>query len=162
LHLQDALQEGAQATCGGTIEIHAGGAYCRPTVLTGVDHDMMVMRDETFGPILPVMAFDTPDEAIALANDTHYGLSGAVFGAEADAYAVARRMDAGAISINDAALTAMIYDGEKTSFKSSGLGGSRMGASAIKRFLRTKALIHKQGDMDDPWWFDEVKRIDTQ
>jgi succinate-semialdehyde dehydrogenase / glutarate-semialdehyde dehydrogenase len=157
-HLHDALEKGAVARCGGEVEYHNGGAYCRPTVLTDVDHTMQIMREETFGPVLPVMAFDTAEEAVALANDTHYGLSGAVFGTESEAHAVARQMDAGAISINDAALTSMIYDGEKTSFKSSGLGGSRMGASSIKRFLRTKALIHKQGDGDDPWWFDEVKR----
>lgn len=157
-HLDDAYAKGAVAQCGGQIEIHDGGAYCRPTVLVNVNHDMLVMREETFGPIMPVMPFATSEEAVQLANDTTYGLSAAVFGAEAEADALARRIDAGAISINDAALTAIIYDGEKTSFKASGLGGSRMGASAIKRFLRTKALIHKHDQRDDTWWYAEAKR----
>lgn len=157
-HLEDAYAKGAVALCGGQIEIHEGGAYCRPTVLVKVDHSMQVMREETFGPIMPIMPFATPEEAIQLANDTPYGLSAAVFGDEAQARAIARHIDAGAISINDAALTAMIYDGEKMSFKASGLGGSRMGANAIKRFLRTKAFIHKQGLSDDSWWYPQVKR----
>ncbi len=157
-HLKNALVQGAKATCGGQIEIHDGGAYCRPTVLIDVEHSMDVMTDETFGPILPVMPFSTYDEAVSLANDTRYGLSSAVFGADEEALAVARQLEAGAVSINDASLTAIIYDGEKMSFKMSGLGGSRMGESAIKRFVRTKALIHKQGDMDDPWWYADAKR----
>jgi acyl-CoA reductase-like NAD-dependent aldehyde dehydrogenase len=119
---------------------------------------MKIMREETFGPIMPVMPFATTDEAVQLANDTPYGLSAAVFGDEEEAQALAHRIDAGAVSINDAALTAMIYDGEKMSFKASGLGGSRMGTSAIKRFLRTKALIHKHGHTDDPWWYAEAMR----
>lgn len=156
-HLEDAYAKGAVARCGGQIEVYDGGCYCRPTVLVNVNHEMLVMREETFGPIMPVMPFATLDEAVQLANDTAYGLSAAVFGDEADAYAIAQRIDAGAISINDAALTAVIYEGEKTSFKASGLGGSRMGASAIKRFLRTKALIHKHGNQDDLWWYKEAK-----
>jgi succinate-semialdehyde dehydrogenase/glutarate-semialdehyde dehydrogenase len=157
-HLEDAYAKGAAARCGGQIEIHGGGAYCRATVLVNVNHSMKVMREETFGPIMPVMAFTTLEEAIQLANDTPYGLSAAVFADQAEAQALARRIDAGAISINDAALTAIIYDGEKMSFKASGLGGSRMGAGAIKRFLRTKALIHKHGSEDDSWWYAEAKR----
>jgi len=157
-HLEDAYAKGAAARCGGQIEIHGGGSYCRPTVLVNVDHSMKVMREETFGPIMPVMPFATTDEAVQLANDNPYGLSAAVFGDEEEAQALAHRIDAGAVSINDAALTAMIYDGEKMSFKASGLGGSRMGTSAIKRFLRTKALIHKHGNTDNSWWYAEARR----
>jgi acyl-CoA reductase-like NAD-dependent aldehyde dehydrogenase len=69
-HLADAYAGGAVARCGGAIEEHGGGLYCRPTVLTGVHHRMKVMREETFGPILPVMPAADADEAVTLANDS--------------------------------------------------------------------------------------------
>jgi succinate-semialdehyde dehydrogenase / glutarate-semialdehyde dehydrogenase len=152
--LVDAMAKGAAVRCGGTVEQIDGGWWCRPTVLTNVDRSMKVMTEETFGPIMPVMSFATVAEAIDLANDTIYGLSAAVFaGDEAAAIAVARQINAGAISINDAALTALIYEGEKNSFKYSGLGGSRMGAAGLTRFLRKKAFLSNVNLVADPWWF---------
>ncbi|NWF61936.1 MAG: aldehyde dehydrogenase family protein [Fischerella sp.] len=154
-HLLDALEKGAVVHCGGKVEDSGGGWWCRPTVLTQVNHEMKVMTEETFGPIMPVMPFSTPEEAINLANDTIYGLSAAVFAQdETKALAVAQRIDAGAISINDAALTALIHEGEKNSFKFSGLGGSRMGPAAITRFMRKKAFLIKTKSIADPWWFN--------
>ncbi|MEM7669831.1 MAG: aldehyde dehydrogenase family protein, partial [Pseudomonadota bacterium] len=128
--IDQAAAQGASLLTGGEIENHGGGFWLRPTVITNVDHTMDVMRDETFGPIMPVMPFDTIDQAVELANDTVYGLSAAVFGATLDeAEAVARRIDAGAVSLNDAALTALFHEAEKESFGLSGMGPSRMGAS---------------------------------
>ena len=116
---------------------------------------MKVMAEETFGPIMPIMPFSTIEEAIALANDTIYGLSAAVFaGSQAEALNVARCIDAGAININDAGLTALIHEGEKNAFKFSGMGGSRMGTAALKRFMRKKAFLVKTGSVPDPWWFN--------
>ena len=83
-----------------------------------------------------------------------YGLSGAVFAKdETEAMAIGRRMQAGAISINDAALTAVMHEGEKNSFKMSGIGGTRMGPSAIKRFMKQKAYLINNQMVNDPWWF---------
>ena len=153
-HLDDALAKGAVAHCGGAIEALDGGLWCPPTVLTQVDHSMQVMTAETFGPIMPVMPFSTIEAGVALANDTSYGLSAAVFaGSESEAIEVARQINAGGVSINDAGLTALIYEGEKNAFKCSGLGGSRMGPAAIKRFMRKKAFLIKTDSMPDPWWF---------
>ena len=152
-HLRDAVQRGATLLCGGTVERIDGGAYLRPTVLTGVDHTMKVMTEETFGPLMPVMTFASVDEAVALANATDYGLSAAVFGEEAEALDVARRLEAGAVSVNDAALTALVHDAEKQSFKLSGLGGSRMGAASLRRFVRRQALLVADASRPDPWWF---------
>jgi succinate-semialdehyde dehydrogenase / glutarate-semialdehyde dehydrogenase len=154
--LLDAISKGAVVRCGGKVEEMDGGWWCRPTVLTQVDCSMKVMTEETFGPIMPVMPFSTVEAAIDLANDTIYGLSAAVFaGDEQDAIAVARQIDAGAISINDAGLTAMIHEGEKNSFKYSGLGGSRMGAAGLTRFLRKKAFLSNVNSVADPWWFKD-------
>ena len=80
-------------------------------------------------------------------------LSAAVFAEEKEALAVAQQINAGAISINDAGLTALIHEGEKNSFKYSGLGGSRMGEAALRRFLRKKAFLVKTNSVADPWWF---------
>ncbi|OUL34855.1 aldehyde dehydrogenase [Nostoc sp. T09] len=154
-HLLDASDKGAVIHCGGKVEELGGGWWCRPTVLTQVNHSMKVMTDETFGPIMPIMPFANVEEAIHLANDSIYGLSAAVFaGSEELALEVAQQIDAGGISINDAALTAIMHEGEKNSFKFSGLGGSRMGPAALKRFMRKKAFLIKTNSANDPWWFD--------
>jgi len=141
-HINDAIAKGATCITGGTIQNHGGGLWLSPTLLINVTHEMKVMREETCGPVLPVMAFDTIEEAITLANDTDYGLSAAVIaGSLEEAEAVGREIDAGAISLNDAALTSIFHEAEKHSFKLSGLGGSRMGPAGFQRFLRRKALI---------------------
>ncbi len=153
-HLQDAVDRGSVVHCGGVVEKLAGGFWCRPTVLTQVNHSMKVMTAETFGPIMPVMSFATIEEAVHLGNDTIYGLSAAVFaGSEAEALEVANHLEAGTISINDAGLTAFIHEAEKNAFKCSGMGGSRMGAAALKRFMRKKAFLIKTEFLADPWWF---------
>ncbi|MEH1951922.1 MAG: aldehyde dehydrogenase family protein [Nostoc sp.] len=153
-HLLDAVEKGAVIHCGGVIEDLGGGWWCRPTVLTQVNHSMKVMTEETFGPIMPIMPFSTVEEAVSLANDSIYGLSAAVFASEAEALEIAQQIDAGAISINDAGLTAIMHEGEKNAFKFSGLGGSRMGAAALKRFMRKKAILIKTNATNDPWWFN--------
>jgi succinate-semialdehyde dehydrogenase / glutarate-semialdehyde dehydrogenase len=144
--IADAIAKGAKVLTGGQIEHHLGGLWLAPTVIVDVDHDMKVMRDETFGPIMPVMAFDSVDEAVSLANDSIYGLSaGVIAGSLEEAEAIGRRIDAGGVSLNDAALTSQFYEAEKHSFKQSGLGGSRMGPAGFQRFCRRKALIANHG-----------------
>ena len=153
-HLQDARDKGAKTECGGKVIEHNGGAWCQPTILSNVNHAMRVLAEETFGPIIPVMAFETEQQAIDLANDTVYGLSAAVFSDDVEqAHRIAGKLEAGGISINDAALTGIMYEGEKQAFKLSGMGGSRMGPASIKRFLRSKALIENTQRLWDPWWF---------
>jgi succinate-semialdehyde dehydrogenase / glutarate-semialdehyde dehydrogenase len=144
--LADATGKGATVHSGGAIESMDGGLYCKPTVLTNVSHDMHIMTEETFGPILPVMAFSSKLEAVQLANDSAYGLSAAVFaGSAEEAEDIACQLTVGAVSINDAALTSMIWEAEKSSFKLSGLGASRMGSSGFLRFFRQQALIRQSG-----------------
>lgn len=140
--IEDAKSKGATVLSGGVIERHGGGYWMAPTVIRDVTHDMDVMREETFGPVIPVMAYDTIDEAITLANDTAFGLSGAVFaGSVEEAHAVGQQIDAGAISLMDGALTGQYFEAPKQSFKASGIGGSRMGADGFRRFFRQKAYI---------------------
>jgi acyl-CoA reductase-like NAD-dependent aldehyde dehydrogenase len=144
--LADAVAKGAQILCGGEMETHGGGKWLRPTVVVNVNHEMKLMTEETFGPVMPVMPYTTLDEAVTLANDSEYGLSAAVIAGDlAEAEAMARRLDAGAVSLNDGALTGFMYEAEKNSFKFSGMGGSRMGPTGFLRFLRKKALLFQHG-----------------
>ena len=117
------------------------------------------LDDGPIGPIIPIMPFTGDDHAVALANDTIFGLSAAVFsGREERALSIAARLHAGAISINDAALTAVIHEGEKNAFRFSGMGESRMGAASLRRFLRRKTFLIKKDATANPWWFKELTR----
>ncbi len=141
-HIDDAVRKGAEIRCGGKVENYGGGTWIRPTVLAGVDHTMEVMTEESFGPVIPVMAYKDVDEAIRLANDTKYGLSASVIGPDMDeAIAVSQHINAGAISVNDGALTTEVHDAVHDSFLLSGMGAARMGESGITRFMRQKALL---------------------
>ncbi len=142
--IADAVAKGARIVCGGEIEQLDGGTYLRPTVLTGVTPDMALMHEETFGPVLPVTVFTDLNDAIAQANDSAYGLSAAVLaGSLEEAAGIAPRLDAGAISLQDGALTSMVGDATNLSRKGSGLGPSRMGDTGILRFLREQAIIRQ-------------------
>ena len=144
--VDDALAKGATCLLGGE-PVHAGGIWYPPTLLTNVNHDMLIMQEETFGPVIPVVIFGDVEEAVALANDSTFGLSAAVFSADDDAAkAVAERLQVGAISINDASLTGIVNDVEKNSFRFSGMGGSRMGPAGLTRFLRKRALLIQTGE----------------
>ena len=153
--LADAVGKGARILTGGRVENHGGGLWLRPTVVTGVTHAMALMTEETFGPVMPVLSYRDTEEAVRLANDSIYGLSAAVLGEETEALAVARRLNVGAVSINDGGLTTEVFDAEKNAFNLSGLGASRMGPSGLLRFLRRKALIIQHGTAKDLSSIDE-------
>lgn len=141
-HLADALAKGARALVGGNIIERNGGLWCEPTVLVDVTQDMRIMREETFGPIIPIMAFDSEDEAVRLANDTEFGLSATVIGRESDAIGVGQRLNAGGVWINDFDTMGGVGDAaEKTAFGVSGLGGTRYGPGGFMRFMRKKAIV---------------------
>jgi acyl-CoA reductase-like NAD-dependent aldehyde dehydrogenase len=139
--------KGAKVLCGGITETLGGGLYMRPTVVTDVDHGMKLMRDETFGPILPVMRYRTVDEAVALANDTEFGLTASVIaGSEEEALPIAERVNAGTVFVQDPFLTfAKLRKIGTNSFGVSALGGSRTGPDSIMRFLRRKGILTNQG-----------------
>ncbi|MFJ7300247.1 aldehyde dehydrogenase family protein [Streptomyces sp. NPDC099088] len=116
----------------------AGGAFYHPTLLAVTDSSLPIVQEETFGPVQTVQVFDTEEEAIALANDTAYGLSACVWSRDADRpMRVARRLDAGLISINSWANLTIEF--EEGGFKSSGVG--RLGGLAsLEDFLEYKQI----------------------
>jgi acyl-CoA reductase-like NAD-dependent aldehyde dehydrogenase len=142
-HLEDAKNLGAIILTGSKAceQIH-GGFYCRPTIVVNVTHNMLLMKEETFGPIMPIMSFSTKEEVVELANATKYSLGAAVFAAtDEEAEDIANRIHAGSISINESALTAILHYGDNLSFNMSGIGGMRIGKENFSRFLK-KRNIH--------------------
>jgi len=101
-HLQDALEKGAKVTAQSQRVGDEHGYYHPATVLVNVNHNMLTMREETFGPLLPVMSFKTEDEAVALANDSTMALSASVWTKNLKrGRALAKRIDSGVVAIND-------------------------------------------------------------
>ena len=110
-HVQDAIDKGAEVLVGGKAP-EGPGQFFEPTVLTGVDHTMKIMTDETFGPTLPIMKVRDADEAVQLANDSRYGLNSSVFSKDvAKGEAVARRLEAGNACVNDALMNYLAHGG---------------------------------------------------
>lgn len=142
-HLDDAVRKGAVIRTGGKSMNLGGGRYMRPTVVTNVGHQMKIMTEETFGPVMPVMRYGAEEEAVRLANDSIYGLSAAVIaGSPEEAERIGARLDAGTVCIQDTFLTLFkTFDVESNSFKFSGMGGSRTGPGSILRFFRKQSFL---------------------
>lgn len=113
------------------------GFFYEPTLLTEVDPDSEIARDEVFGPVLVVIPYDDDDDAVRIANDTIFGLSGAVMGSNDRAIAVGRRIRTGTLSINGGN-----YSGPDSPFggyKQSGIG-REMGVAGLEEFLERKTF----------------------
>jgi acyl-CoA reductase-like NAD-dependent aldehyde dehydrogenase len=149
-HVRDAVAKGARALTGGKRRPGKGRFY-EPTVLVDVDHTMKAMTEETFGPTLPIMKVADAEEALTLANDSPYGLAGAVFsGDRRRGEQLARRMQAGAVCVNDALLNYVAVELPMGGWKASGLG-SRHGAGGIRKYTKQQSLfisrVHLRNDV---------------
>jgi acyl-CoA reductase-like NAD-dependent aldehyde dehydrogenase len=155
-HVEDALASGARAVTGGK-RLPGPGDYFEPTVLVDVDHSMKVMRDETFGPVVGVMKVRDAEEALRLANDSRYGLSGSVFGEKEHAEQVARRVECGAINVNDVLVNYFASDVPMGGWKESGIG-YRHGEPGIKKYCRTESVvITRFAGKREPTWYPYTK-----
>jgi succinate-semialdehyde dehydrogenase/glutarate-semialdehyde dehydrogenase len=122
-HIDDALKKGAKIFAQKTPPANLKGQFLPCTVLTNVNHDMLVMRDETFGPVVGVMPYDRIDEAIELANDSNLGLTGSVWSKkQGKAIKIARKIRAGAMTINDHLMSHGLAETPWGGFKESGIG----------------------------------------
>jgi aldehyde dehydrogenase (NAD+) len=138
--IQKGLDEGATLVAGGLGRPEGlnVGYFVKPTVLANVTNQMTVAREEIFGPVLVIIDYDTLDEAIAIANDTPYGLAAYVSGTDvATLHSVANRLRAGQVNLNGAAVDLMAPFG---GFKQSG-NGREWGDVAFGEFLETKAVL---------------------
>jgi acyl-CoA reductase-like NAD-dependent aldehyde dehydrogenase len=151
-HIEDAVAKGARLLVGGGRPAHlAKGFFLEPAVLIDVDHSMRIMREETFGPTIPIMAYDTFDEAIALANDTEYGLGACLYTHDArKALRFYEGVRAGTIWINDP-LTDN-YAGPFGGMKMSGVG-RELGIEGLEEFWQTKHVHWDiEGGIKDFWY----------
>lgn len=133
--VQRAVAAGATLVTGG--EKKGPGYFYTPTLLTDVDPDSEIAQEEVFGPVLAVIAYDDDDDAVRIANNSIYGLSGAVFGSEERALAVARRIRTGTFSINGG--NYFSPDSPFGGFKQSGIG-REMGVAGLEEFLEGKTF----------------------
>jgi aldehyde dehydrogenase (NAD+) len=134
--IADAVADGAGVAYGGTrVEGPGTGNYLAPTILTGVANDMRIAQDEVFGPVLAVIPYRDEEEAVALANDSRFGLVGSVWGADIDrAAGVAKRLRAGQVTVNGARAL-----GPFGGFKESGIGREQ-GLEGLREYTETKTV----------------------
>jgi acyl-CoA reductase-like NAD-dependent aldehyde dehydrogenase len=154
LHIEDARSRGARVMTGGERLTLLGPNFYAPTVLADVNHEMRVMREETFGPVLPIMPFDSESEAVRLANDSEYGLAASVWTRDAArGERIARQIKAGTVMVNDAVSCFGVSEAPHGGVKASGIGRTH-GRFGLEEMVRVKYL-----DSDllpgtkKPWWY---------
>lgn len=135
-YIEKGKEEGAEVLVGGN-KLDRKGYYVEPTVFVNVTNDMTIAQEEIFGPVLVVITYDSVEEAIELANDSIYGLSGGVVGPKDEAIKVARKLKTGNITINDGARTPKAPFG---GYKQSGLGREN-GLYGVEDYLELKAIF---------------------
>jgi len=139
-HVKDAVAKGAKVLTGGHAKVD-GGRFYEPTVVVDVDHSMDLMREETFGPVVPIMKIADIEEGVRLANDSPYGLQASVWTKDtANGEAIARRLEAGAVCVNDVQVNYQALNLPMGGWKSSGIG-ARHGAGGIRKYCKTQSLL---------------------
>jgi len=140
-HVADAVARGAKVLVGGKRRTDLGELFYEPTVLVDVTHEMQIMRDETFGPVLPILRVRDEDQALALANDSSYGLSATLWTRDGDkALRLARRIESGSVCVNDSSITYGATEAPFGGVKSSGLGQAN-GEAGLKGFCHAQPII---------------------
>lgn len=151
-HVEDARSKGARIETGG-VQPGGPGNFYPPTVLTGVDHGMTIMRDETFGPVLPIMRVKSLDEAIRLANDSPYGLTASGWTtSETIAARLERELQAGVVTINDHVYTFSEPTSPWGGIKASGVGRTH-GALGLLEMTQPKYVARDLSRGGEAWWY---------
>jgi succinate-semialdehyde dehydrogenase/glutarate-semialdehyde dehydrogenase len=152
--VEGAIARGARLLCGGKRLPELGANFYAPTVLADVTHEMRVVREETFGPVLPIAAFDTEADAIRLANESEYGLAASVWtGDSSRAQRVAAQLRAGTVLLNDVVCNFGISEAPHGGVKASGLGRTH-GRLGLEEMVRAKYVARELvPGRKKIWWF---------
>lgn len=153
--IEQARQQGAQILAGGERNPDFKGYFFKPTVVTNIGHTFELMKDETFGPVLPLMKFSTEEEAVQLANDSDYGLNAYVWGGDrARLRRVASRIQAGTVNINESLFTHALPQTPWGGVKSSGLGRTH-GAVGLMDLVQVRHVHENRRPQKKNffWWY---------
>jgi acyl-CoA reductase-like NAD-dependent aldehyde dehydrogenase len=160
-HVADARAKGAQILTGGRRADLPGGLFYEPTVLAGVTPDMLVMQEETFGPLLPVIKVKDAAEALKLANAGRFGLSSSIWtGDQSRGEALARQLGAGSTCVNDVLINYFMPEVPFGGVKDSGLGYRHGGPDSLKKFCRPQTVVtDRTGWKREPTWLPYGKPL---
>lgn len=161
--IDEARQRGAQIVCGGHALPEIGPTFYAPTLVNGLDFSAKLMREETFGPVLPVIPFSTDDEAVALANSSEFGLAASVWSRDTHrAESVARRVQAGAVMINDLVTQFAISEAPHGGVKASGIGRAH-GLFGMREMVQVKYIDRELlPRVKRLWWYGYGKTFAQQ
>jgi acyl-CoA reductase-like NAD-dependent aldehyde dehydrogenase len=161
--VSEAIARGAKALTGGRPNPNLAGFFYEPTVLVDVDPDMSVVRDETFGPVIPILKVRDAAEAIRMANDSRYGLDACVFSRDTQSAAgIADNLHTGSVCINDALVNYIIPDAPMGGVKDSGFS-RRHGVEGIRKFCRQKTVVTDRFGLKSEFpWFPASRKKTEQ
>ena len=157
-HVREALEDGAKLLIGG--EEFGRGFFYSPAVIVDVNHEMRIMRDETFGPVMPIMKFDSLDEAIALSNDTNYGLTASIWTRDREtASQFIRMVEAGTVTVNDHVFSFGEPEGAWGGVKFSGIGRTH-GRFGLLELVNVKFVSEDYSRGESKlWWYPYDERL---
>lgn len=158
-HVKDAVAHGARVLTGGKRAANLSGSFYEPTVLTDVNHTMTIMREETFGPTLPVMSFKTESEAVRLANDSIFGLTASVWTKDTQrGRRIAEQLEAGTVMVNEVLYTHGIAQTPWGGMKQSGLGRTHGRLGLLELVAPQHVHVNHLARLRDFWWFSYTPR----